>query len=848
MPNAPTPIRIWIKPKIIAGFIIILAFAIASVTITYNGVLELSKTKQSLSQPNKKLVYLNSILADIYEAEGNIRTYTLTRNDENLNGYFSILLRIDGKVDSLMVFTKDNQSQRKRIRLIKELLEKKGKVLDELLALKQQDHSSAFFESAMQEIERVQKQPLLRSPLYARTTTTTTSKKDTSFNNSNIEKNGFFNRLKSWFSGNEKRDTSITQVKVETKIDTLFRASLASDSLITNLIGILNQIKHDQEAVKERISKKEMELLSSDKVIMDEIRSVVSLLEREELSLAYKRSNDAENVVYKSAIIVLVLGGAALVLLILFLAMIFRDISRSNYLRNQLFEAKMYAEKLLRVKEQFLANMSHEIRTPLSSIIGLTRQLSKTELLPQQSEYIQQLNISSEHLLGVINDILDFSKLEAGQLKLESLPFNLPEVLNEAVNSMGFKAREKGLDITLNVNELQGVTLWGDSFRLKQVILNLLSNSIKFTERGGVSITARCMSRSDTTALIQLVVADTGVGIPGEQQQLIFEEFTQSDPGVTRRQGGTGLGLTIVKRIVELQNGEIQLASKINEGTTVTITIPYQLTGSIQTAANLKNDFELPQNIKVLVVDDDDINRVITLEMFKSLGISADSTNNPKVAMEMISNNHYQVVLTDIQMPEISGYEIAGLIEHQFKAIHVIAITANSMIDNPEHFLEKGFSGHLIKPFNEDDLFNAIAPLVGFKKQKSNKMAKEVLIDDVFDLSDIYRFAGGDKNSVKLILSTFLENTTKNFAELNSMVRGKDLVRASAIAHKMKSGFNQFKIYHIAGILYKIEKLENSQGKFKTALVLLNELNQQIKPVIKLLRKELVELSEPDEV
>lgn len=821
----------------------ILAFAVASIIVTYRAVIELTRTKQSLSQPNKKLIFLNSILADIYEAESNIRTYTLTHDDEYINYYFSFLISIDSKVDSLLIYTKDNPGQRKKIRFIKTLLDRKGKVLEELISLKQQDKSSFFYDKALQEIAHAQTLPEYKSPIIAKTTTTTISKKDTLFGNTVGGNDGFFGKVKSWFSGSKKKDTTITQTNIETRIDTLFPPGIASDSLIGNVVKILNQIKREQEEVKSQVGLKELELLNSDKDLMDEIRSVVSLLEREELSLSYRRTNEAEEVVYRSTIIVLALGGVTLVLLILFLAVIFSDITRSNYLRHQLFEAKKYAEKLLKVKEQFLANMSHEIRTPLSSIIGLTRQLTRTNLSERQGEYVGHLNTSSEHLLNVINDILDYSKLEAGQLRIEKSPFNPVDVLTEVVNSMRIKANEKRIDLELNVKEQLLLIVHGDPFRLKQIMLNLVSNSIKFTERGRVTITLQLVEKTEEIARIQFTVADTGMGIPQEQQHLIFEEFTQADPSITRKHGGSGLGLTIVKRLTELQGGEIQIISKLNEGTAVSVTIPYPLKGDEKTGVIERDEYQLPSTLKVLVVDDDEINRVITLEMFRSLGVTADSTGNPKVAVEMVVNVSYDIVLTDIQMPEVSGYDLAELIEKQNRKIHILAITANSMIDNPGHFIEKGFSGHLIKPFNEDDLFNAIAPLVGVKKSRARIHEKEKLIDDVFDLSDIYRFAGGDRNSVRLILSTFLENTNKNLTDLNSLIRDKKVQQASSVAHKMKSGFNQFKIYHIAGILYKIENLENSQGKERTANILLNELNQQIKPVLKLLRKELIKLS-----
>lgn len=845
MAQSEGPVEIWIKPKVLAGFIIIVAFAIASISITYDGFVELSRTKQSLSEPNKKLVTLNAVLADIYEAESNIRTYTLTHNEDYINFYFKFLLKINDKVDSLLLFTKDNSGQRAKIKVIKKLLERKGKILDELLDLKKSDHSSIFYDKALEEIARVKSTPTLKKPLLSKTTTTVTSIKDTVVEKQPNDKAGFFGKIKSWISGKEKVDTTITNVKVETRVDTLLRTGYVSDSIVGNVIDILNQLKKEQENVSELVSQKELELLSSDKEIMDQIRVIVSLLEREELSQSYKRSNDAEEVVNKSTIIVLALGGAALIMLLLLLAVIFRDISKGNFYRNQLYEAKKYAEKLLKIKEQFLANMSHEIRTPLSSIIGLTRQIERTELDNKQVEYVKLLSSSSNHLLGVINDILDFSKIESGQLKIEKVPFSLIEVIKESIYSMQERANEKGIILEINEENSFLSTLWGDPFRLKQIILNLLSNSIKFTEKGSVVVSVAYSEVSEEIIKVNLKVTDTGIGISPEQQLLIFEEFTQADPSISRKYGGTGLGLTIVKRLTELQGGELTIESQPNVGTSIAISLPYRLKGeSIRRNDVDRSNANLTGNSKILVVDDDEVNRVITVEMFKNIGIIADATGNAREVLELIEKNEYNIIFTDIHMPEISGYDLAKMINEFEKPIHIIAITANSMIDSPDHFTSRGFSGYLIKPFTEEDLIKILTPYLEVTQVKQTQKHTDLAINDDYDLTDIYRFAGDDKQSVRLILSTFIENTDRNLDELNQLVKAKDIHRTSEIAHKMKSGFNQFKIYNIAGLLFKLEKLEDKKENLREVKSLTEELNAQIKPIMKSLKKELEKLSD----
>ncbi|HCT29311.1 MAG TPA: hypothetical protein DIW31_00920 [Bacteroidales bacterium] len=843
MLKAEGPLNIWLKPKVLAGFVIILAFAISAVSITYNGFIELSKTKQSLSHPNKKLILLNAVLTDIYEAESNIRTYNLTRDEESLNTYFKFLINISDKVDTLLDLTKESHSQSLKIEKIKQLLEKKEEVLEEFIELKQLDRSSVFYDRALEEIARVQAITNANPPIVSRSVTTTTTKRDTVLERLPSHKSGFFGRLKNWISGKEKIDTTLTKVKVETHIDTIAHSGYLPDSIVGKVVGLLNQIRNEQKSARDLASTKELELLKSDKELMDQIRVIVSLLEREELSLSYKRSNSAEEVVHKSTIIVLALGGAAMIMILLFLAVIFRDITKSNYYRNELYEAKKYAEKLLKVKEQFLANMSHEIRTPLSSIIGLTRQLRRTELDPKQDNQIKLLTSSSEHLLNVINDILDFSKIEGGHMRIESLPFNPMDVIQESINTLQHKADEKNLLIEkVELNTVKS-TIWGDPFRLKQIILNLLSNAIKFTDKGKVTIILNSEEIKNDFIRLTISVKDTGIGISAEQQSLIFEEFSQADPSITRKYGGTGLGLTIVKRLTELQGGELLIESSPNKGTTISIAIPYRGKGElVEVKTEQPLHLIIQGNFRVLVIDDDEVNRLITEELLKSLNISAVTTANPCEVLELIQNNNFNLILTDIQMPSISGYDIVEMVTKAGFTIPIVAITANSMINNSNHFTERGFAGYLIKPFSEIDLVKMIEPFAEFHEKLEVRAEHKQKKDLGYDLSDIYRFSGGDMQSAKLILSTFIDNTDKNLKELNQQIVNKNIKDASAIAHKMKPAFKQFKIYNIAGLLFKIEQTDGEKGKLNEVKSLVEEVNIQIKPILKSLKKELEQI------
>jgi len=828
----------WIKPKVLSGFAIIIIFSIVSIVITYQGFMELNLTRQGLSEPGQKLSIINAIITEIYGEETDIRTYVLTNDPSYLQKYNAKQKKINTAIRSLERLTSNNSDQQQKVDQISKLLKGKREIINELIKLRQTENGEQFYDEALRQISAAGKS-VKKSKAIAKTTTITTSEHDTVLTRKPSE-SGIFGKIKNFFVGASTVDTVATKVKVETRHDTIPYGTYIPDSVINGLVDILNRIRVEQREYRVDLSAKELELLDKDRDVMDRIRSVIAMLEKQELSASMRQSMELEQVVGKSIIKVLALGAITFILLILLLAVIFRDISRENQYRLQLIEAKQYAERLLRVKEQFLANMSHEIRTPLSAIIGLTRQLQKTDLDDKQRSYASTLSSSADHLLSVINDILDYSKLESGQLKLESIRFEPRRVINEVVLFFTPRANEKNLNLMVNIDSSVQPELWGDTFRLRQILMNLLSNAIKFTESGSIIVGLTLVKQTDEFAKIQLTVADSGVGIPEEQQASIFEEFTQADSGVARKYGGTGLGLTIVKKLTELQGGEISLVSTHQEGTTVKVTIPYRLQGNPEVEKPTLVDYSIPANTNILLIDDDEVNRLIVVEMAKSIGLAVDSLANAEKLEEFLDQKDYKAILTDIQMPGISGYDVVKIVEKFDSGIPVFAITANSMIDNPEHYTSMGFSGYLIKPFVEDDLFNALAPLVGVEKRvkaldSKGKVAKRGV--DQVDLSDIYRFAGGDSVSVRLILSSFLDNTYKNIDDLNKYIRAKEMEQASAVAHKMKSAFNQFKIYHIAGLLQKIEMLDPS--RLRAANAYLNELNSQIKPILKEIRDKI---------
>ncbi|MDD2278047.1 MAG: ATP-binding protein [Bacteroidales bacterium] len=800
-----------IKPKVLFGYLIILSITLAALAVTYKGFIDLTKTRQSISEPSQKLIKLNSIITDIYEAESNIRTYTLTQNESYLSIYLGFMKNINTKVDSLLTLADNNPVQSEKIRFIQELLNRKRRVLRELIALKKTDQSSRFYAKALEEVENINLDGVKESAVITSVTTTTKSRRDSIINVDNeASTQGVFSKLLRWFSKKEPTDSTITKliVEVETQIDTLRKSMMSpSDSLMNEVVRILAEIQDQQEMAMYNIGEKELELLKSDKEIMDQIRTVLSLLEREELMNSYNMAEEVKKTVKESTYMLLGLGSFALIMSILFIWTIFRDLSRANYYRNQLFEAKQYAEKLLHVKEEFLANMNHEIRTPLTAIIGLSKKLSNSQLDEEQKHEVELMNSSSQHLLQIVNDILDLSKIEGEYLKFEKVAFIPEKIIAEAFNTLRVKAHEKGLNYSMNANNLAKTSIVGDPLRLKQIMYNLLSNAIKFTHMGGVNLSLNAEMQDEHNLDIEVIVSDTGIGIPKDMLDTIFEQFSQIDSSTSRLFGGTGLGLTIVKKLIELQKGTITVTSKIDEGSTFSIKISYPIATEehIKSLETLHKP-TLPSNIDILVAEDDPIGQLLIREMLKTLGVSPTIVGDPNEALRLAKTNSYAIVITDIQMPGLSGFDLSKAIQGSIpNPPPTLAITANSNIEQQSEYAEAGFAAYLVKPFDEIELYNAIATLIGEEKLIDSTPRVSSLQGD-YDISDILRFANDDDESTCIILQSFIDNSELNLKNLKNSVEKADWKEVSELAHKMKSAFRQLKVFTIA---LEVEGLEN---------------------------------------
>ncbi len=392
-----------------------------------------------------------------------------------------------------------------------------------------------------------------------------------------------------------------------------------------------------------------------------------------------------------------------------------QDLREINAALEKANTATQAAEQSAKAKSEFLANMSHEIRTPMNGILGLLHILSRTSLNPTQKDYLAKTELSANNLLHIINDILDFSKIEAGKIEIEEIPFNLHDVCSELQSLFMPQIEEKKLIFALNEGPFPIMPVLGDPTRLKQVLINLIGNAIKFTHKGTVSLTIEAELQSKAEMHCKFIVSDSGIGLSKQQSSKLFTAFTQADASVTRKYGGTGLGLTISKSIVEMMRGEISVDSTPGKGSTFTFTAIFRLPEEQEIAAyensqNVTPIEQVTRNAHLLLVEDNDINQIIAEELLTQVGYTLDIANNGREAIDMLSKKHYDLVLMDIQMPIMDGLTATRQLRmmEQFKNLPIIAMSAHAMTGDKEISLQNGMNDHITKPISPAILYNTL--------------------------------------------------------------------------------------------------------------------------------------------
>lgn len=526
------------------------------------------------------------------------------------------------------------------------------------------------------------------------------------------------------------------------------------------------------------------------------------------------------------------------------------DITDRKLDTSKLYRSKEKAEHLNQVKNEFLARVSHEIRTPLNAIMGFTEQLMNTSLDKQQTEFLKIIDKSSEHMLSLINDILVIQKIEAKELSFEKSPFKIKYPVDYIYNSLKVKAEEKHIRFNYHIEEkLDQMVLIGDPFRLRQILINMLSNAIKFTHQGYVELRCFIKSESEDEVNVRFDIIDTGIGISPDKIDSIFEEFKQANSTITKRYGGTGLGLSICKKLIEMQNGSLSVSSQEETGTTFSFSIPFKI--GKETAITPSDfgivDSEKLRDKKVLLADDDSVNRLLGKTIIEKFGCVYDIANSGEESIELLKRINYDIILLDIHMPDVNGLEVAKFLRKDIcnESTKIIAVTAALMQHEVKEYYANGIDNILIKPFKEINLFHKMCEVLGIKTQSESRQKTEIILQEYhnsksYNLDELEKMAGSDRDFVNQMLVTFIDNTENTIHIIPQLLKDRDWEQIGETAHKILPSYRHLEIEDIVSHLDELKTKTLINPDYKQVPALVESIIEKMKQLVIELKQEIV--------
>ncbi len=524
-----------------------------------------------------------------------------------------------------------------------------------------------------------------------------------------------------------------------------------------------------------------------------------------------------------------------------------RDITYQKLITTELIEAKVFAElatgiaelaklkaenatiiaeEAVKTKQQFLSNMSHEIRTPMNAIIGFTKVILKTELTAKQNEYLQAIKTSGDSLIVLINDILDLAKVDSGKMTFEKTPFKIALTISAMLHLFEAKIQEKNLRLIREYDSNIPEVLSGDPVRLNQIILNLVSNAVKFTESGSITMRVKMLYEDEHKVTLEFTVSDTGIGIPKGKTEKIFENFQQASSNTSRLYGGTGLGLAIVKQLVEGQGGIVKVASKVAEGSDFSFTLDFDKTKErAMLEQDIINEKAELKNINILVVEDIVLNQLLMKTLLDDFGFGRDIADNGRIAIEKLKEKHYDIILMDLQMPEMNGFEATDYIRNTMRSnIPIIALTADVTTVDLEKCKAVGMNDYLAKPVNEDLLYSKIVGLLRKEAEKEILLSpsKDSVAEKSINLAYLMQRTKSNPELMMEMISLYLEQTPPLIVSMKKSLHEKDWKGLYAAVHKMIPSFS------IIGMDADFENIAKNIQEFASTQLRMDEIEAMV--------------------
>jgi len=823
-----------VKIKVSLGYFTLVILAALIIWVTYSEILHYSTEKVDFNPANNKFIYVNTILTNLYQAEGLERSYVQTRQKAQYQDYIKLMDTISLQIDTLALMV-NSPIQQMHTDSIKKLLVVKQKNLKELSTIKKSNSSTAHYQQALNKL-MVGKDSISHYMTVYRNVSTN---RDSVYIKQKKKK--FFERLANVFAAQNTADSNLRVQTIQSvRVDSLIDPVNPVDTIAGFITAVMAEIRNDSIAIDSRLRLKEQEILANDRTITLQLRQMLSNIENEELINSFQKVRAQQSRVEKKTWLIIMVGAFAIVTIIFFLVNILKDITKSQHFRQRLEEEKAYTELLLKSKEQFMLSLTHDLKSPLSSIIGFTGIMQdEVGVSTRHQKYLQNISKASTHILNLINSLLDLARLETGKLTIDHIPISLKPLMDDIVEGFRPQAIAKNIDLQFQFNITPSVVYVSDPMRITQILGNLISNALKFTEAGKVTITVSAVETSEKSDLVQIDVADTGIGISEENTRRIFEEFERV--ATSRQYEGTGLGLTITKKLINLLKGTISLESKAGEGSHFSIVLPFEKGEQLavkspqpivdQNQATMKDI----AGKKVWLIDDDETLLEMTSAVLNAAGFEVHAFCDPEKAIDSFEKGCANLLITDIQMPKINGFEVLKKILIINKGpITAIAISGINMEEKDF----AGFSAFVQKPFQPKTLIDAIS---GQLKGALANDQKEGLVyswQNGYNLNQFAAFAEEDPESLMQILVSFIKTGKQNALLFRQYLYDENDHALSELSHKMLSLFRQLEANDLVELLTQLEQNDFAAKSNKEFYLCGNLAIEKIDALLTTIQKE----------
>ena len=785
--------KVKIEIPIVLLTVAMLALLALSGNQVYKSLSEIVDSMLTETRPDNKLILVKEIDAKLNEVENTVKLFSLSENRTYLDNYYALNNTLESQLTDLQNYAVSDSAKQYAIDSLITLAQQKIVIWRNILTLhlSKENEDEAFNQ-------------------YFETLDTVMVVQDT-IRFEEPEKVGFFKR--------------VFGKKAEPPKPVIVDRTIEKQTLREEMKQLEAELKKRNRA----ISSKEAALMQSNLDVSLALTTLISKLELQEQQQLLQKTRDAEELALETYKRVGLFALSVVLLILLVLLLFFRDLRKSRSYQEALQQAKTQAENLARTKALFVATVSHEMRTPVNAIFGLAEQLLQQPHDARTQKDLKVIFESTKHLTDLVNDTFDFTRIENRHLQLKPQHFVLNETLDKVYIYNKESAADKGLKFDVESNFEKDIVLYGDEGRFKQIINNLATNAIKFTDRGSVKIKIDLAEKKELIDLI-IKVSDSGIGIAKENLDNIFEDFVQLETDVNKKAGGTGLGLYIVKKLVDLLGGKISVESELSKGTSFTVKLTFDK-GDPKQVQTIGKSFPAPEKLlsnKVLIVDDEAFNRHLLKTIFGKWKIEFDEVENGKQALELSRTIDYALILMDIRMPEMNGEEAAFKIKKSGSNSRIIALSANTSKTEAADTVNEAFDGFLGKPFNEAALYTAIVETMqasaGSIKTKEGSLP---------DLSELERMSNGDPHFLNDMITLFIQSSATSLKAMDDNLKNKNYQAIADLAHKLAAPvkyMNLIDLYDHVKALQKMaennpepDALKDSINQFKNHIDKLNK-------------------------